>query len=360
MTERNRPRPERPRIVETPAIWLAADLEASDAWRHTFGPGELAEIDVGVAEARRRNAALDLARLGAGDVPLPTLTGLTDRIRRELVDGLGVVLVDGFPVDRYDRRELRAVWWCLGNHIGTPVAQSWRGDVMGDVRDLGTGIDGAAGRGYTSNAELSFHSDTADVTALFLLQQAQSGGVTRLASSVAVHNEIIRRRPDLMELLYEPLPVSWQSNQPEGERGWYLQPVYGRHGDDVACAYVRTNITRAAENAGAPPLRPEQLDAVEYVRKVAAEPQFWVERRLEPGSMLFVSNHTAFHMRTTFVDHDDPARRRHLLRLWLSLPNSRRLPDTFAEFFGDVGAGALRGGYRSRDGQRRFETTPAG
>jgi hypothetical protein len=176
---------------------------------------------------------------------------------------------------------------------------------------------------------------------------------------VAVHNEIIRRRPDLMELLYEPMPVSWQSNQPEGEPGWYLQPVYGRHGDDVACAYVRTNILLAARNAGAPPLRPDQVEAVELVREVAAEPGFWVERTLQPGSMLFVSNHIAFHMRTQFVDHDDPALQRHLLRLWLCMPNGRRLPDTFARFFGDVAAGALRGGYTSRDGSRRFETAPA-
>ena len=267
--------------------------------------------------------------------------------------------MDGFPVDRYRMDELRALWWCLGNHIGAPRAQSWRGDVMGDVRDLGTGITGAAGRGYTSNAELSFHSDTADVTALFMLQQARTGGVTRLASSVAVHDEIIRRRPDLMALLYEPMPVSWQSNQPPGEPGWYLQPVYGRHGDDVACAYVRTNILLAHRNAGAPPLRPEQVEAVELVREVAAEPQFWVERRLEPGTMLFVSNHTAFHMRTGFVDHDDPVLKRHLLRLWLCLPNGRRLPDSFAGFYGDVSPGSLRGGYRSRDGLRRFETAPA-
>ncbi len=69
--------------------------------------------------------------------------------------------------------------------------------------------------------------------------------------------------------------------------------------------------------------------------------------------MLFCNNHTAFHMRTEFRDWPEPERRRHLLRLWLSLPNSRRLPDTFAEFFGDIAAGAVRGGYPSRDGVTR-------
>ena len=160
----------------------------------------------------------------------------------------------GFPVERYQLAELRAIWWGLSQHIGTPVAQSWRGDVMGDVRDIGTGIEGRTGRGYTSNAELRFHSDPADVTALFFLRRAKRGGESRLASSVAVHNEIARRRPDLLEVLYQPFTVSWQSNEPPGEQPWYELPVYGRVGDDVACAYVGSNILWAEKNCGAPPL----------------------------------------------------------------------------------------------------------
>jgi hypothetical protein len=150
--------------------------------------------------------------------------------------------------------------------------------------------------------------------------------------------------------------VSWQSNEPPGEQPWYDLPVYGRAGDDVACAYVGSNILWAGKNCGAPPLTPEQVEAVESVAQVAAEPQFWIERSLDPGSMLFVYNHTAFHMRTQFEDYPDPARKRHLLRSWLSLPNSRQLPESFASFFGDVSAGVVRGGYQSRDGRRRFQT----
>lgn len=348
--------PEGPVIVDTPAVWLAADLLASGAWLHTFTDSELADFDAALATARRHSPTLDLAALGAEHFPLPTAGAIASRVREELIDGHGVMLIDGFPVDRYELDELRAIWFLFGIHVGTPVAQSWRGDVLGDVRDLGTGTGGARGRGYTSNQELSLHSDSADVTALFFLRVAMEGGTTRLASSVAVHNEIIRRRPDVMELLYEPMTVSWQSNQPPGEQPWYMQPVYGRHGDDVCCAYVPSNITKAAENVGAPPLRPEQIAAVDYVRTVADEPQFWIERDLRPGSMLFCNNHTTFHMRTAFVDWPEPHLRRHLLRLWLSLPNGRRLPDTFSEFFGDISAGAVRGGYPSRDGTTRYAT----
>ncbi len=343
-------------VVESPAAWLAEDLEGSDDWWHSFTDAELDEVHAALEHARDANPELDLARLTPEAFPLPRVTSLVEAIRRQLVDGNGVMICDGFPVHRYEHQELRAIWWGLSQHVGTPVPQSWRGDVLGDVRNLGTGIEGRAGRGYTSNAELRFHSDSADVTALFFLQRAKRGGDTRLASSVAVHNEIARRRPDLLEVLYEPFTVSWQSNEAVGEQPWYDLPVYGRAGDDVACAYVGSNILWAEKNCGAPPLTPLQVEAVEFVAQVAAEPQFWIERSLEPGSMLFVYNHTAFHMRTEFEDFADPARKRHLLRSWLSLPNSRALPASFATFYGDTRAGAVRGGYESRDGQRRFAT----
>jgi Taurine catabolism dioxygenase TauD, TfdA family len=342
--------------VGGPAAWLAAELEGSTDWWHTFTDAEIVEIDRALEHARTVDPDLDLARLTADQFPLPTVAGLVDAIRTQLVDGKGLMICAGFPVEHYPLPELRAIWWGLSQHVGSPVAQSWRGDVMGDVRDIGTGIEGRAGRGYTSNAELRFHSDQADVTALFFLRRAKHGGESRWASSVAVHNEIARRRPDLLDVLYQPFTVSWQANEPAGARPWYDMPVYGRSNDDVACAYVGSNILWAEKNCGAPPLTPSQIEAVEYVSRVAAEPGFWVERALEPGSMTFVHNHTVFHMRTAFEDFEEPENKRHLLRTWLSLPNSRALPESFSAFFGDLRAGAVRGGYESRDGCRRFET----
>ena len=344
------------REVDGPANWLAADLEAKHVWCRELTSDELDELDAALRHAKERNPALDLASLRVDDFPLPTFTAEIDNLRRVLVDGCGVFAYTGVPVDRYDDDELRALWWGLCSSIGTPVSQSWRGDVIGDVRDIGTGVTGRAGRGYTSNAELSFHCDTADVTGLFFLRQGKSGGVSRIASSVAVHNVIARRRPDLLDLLYRPMPVSWQSNEVPGTQQWYDMPVFGRVGDDVACAYVRTNILWAAANCGAPPLTEQQIEAVEHVAAVAAEPQMWVERRFEAGTMWFVNNQTIFHMRTEFTDHDDPALKRHLLRVWLSLPNSRRLPASFASYFGEVSAGAVRGGYPSRSPTPVFHT----
>jgi hypothetical protein len=64
--------------------------------------------------------------------------------------------------------------------------------------------------------------------------------------------------------------------------------------------------------------------------------------------MQFVHNHSLLHDRTAFVDHPDPARRRHLLRLWLSLPGDRPLPPAFTQRYGSIEVGD-RGGIIVRD-----------
>jgi hypothetical protein len=64
---------------------------------------------------------------------------------------------------------------------------------------------------------------------------------------------------------------------------------------------------------------------------------------LAPGDMQFVYNHTQLHDRTAFVDWPEPARRRHLLRLWLSIPGDRPLPECFRQRYGSIEIGN-RGG----------------
>jgi hypothetical protein len=337
------------------ASWRGADLGDDFRWRHRLTPEEIDEIDAALQHVRGEVPDLNLARFTAELFPLPTFSRQIGKLRDEL-QGIGVRVLDGFPVERYDTAELRAIYWGLALHIGTPVVQSRRNDLLGDVRDLGTGITGRAGRGYTSNQELNFHSDAADVTGLFFLKTARSGGVSGLASALAVHDVIAERRPDLLEVLYQPFYWSFQSNELPGSLPYYQMPVFGRTESAIACAYVRTNLLVAERNAGAPPMTAPQREAVEYLAAVAREPGMFVEAMFQPGTLLFTNNHTVLHRRTQFVDWDEPGRKRHLLRVWLSPPDNQRLPDSFAPFFKDVRAGAVRGGYPGHSGPPCFET----
>jgi hypothetical protein len=54
--------------------------------------------------------------------------------------------------------------------------------------------------------------------------------------------------------------------------------------------------------------------------EIANRPELCLEMDLEPGDIQLLSNHTQLHARRAYEDFDEPERRRHLLRLWLSLP----------------------------------------
>ena len=341
-------------VVNRAAAWTAETLP--ERWCRAFTNSELAELHRALAVFKTSSPTLDLTTMTADTFPLPTLRRELAAMSGELVDGCGVAAYEGFPVQRYTVDELRAIWWGVALAVGTPVPQSHRGDLIGDVRDIGTGIHGRTGRGYTSNTELNFHADASDVSGLFFLHTARDGGVNRIASAVSTHDIIAQRHPDELAELYRPLTWSWQGNEPPGEEGWYEMPVFGTHDDEVSCAYVRTNILLAHENTGAPELTRKQIGAVQRVAAVASEPGMWVERRFEAGAMFFMHNHTILHLRTAFEDWDEPERKRHLLRVWISPRNNRALPASFATFFKDTAAGAVRGGYHSRADHPVFET----
>ena len=76
---------------------------------------------------------------------------------------------------------------------------------------------------------------------------------------------------------------------------------------------------------------------------VTNDPALHLKMRLAPGDMQFVYNHSLLHDRTGFRDWPDPDQRRHLLRLWLSIPGDRELPPVFAQRYGSIAVGD-RGG----------------
>ena len=71
-----------------------------------------------------------------------------------------------------------------------------------------------------------------------------------------------------------------------------------------------------------------------------------------------VNNHIVMHARTEFEDYPEPERRRHLLRTWLAVPNSRPLSPLMRPGYRDQRAGAGRGGRPPKiTGTVVFETT---
>ncbi|MGH7417635.1 MAG: TauD/TfdA family dioxygenase, partial [Candidatus Rokuibacteriota bacterium] len=227
------------------------------------------------------------------------------------------------------------------------------GELLGEVRDeirrYGTVREVAmAGEPRTSRAKarssgpLRFHTDRCDVVGLLCVRTARAGGLSKIVSSVAVHNAILERRHDLHALLGQPYYRSCQGEEAGGERQYYALPVFGVRDGRFTGQYSRTFVEAAQRIPEVPRLTSAQDEALDLL--AAAAEELCLTMELEPGDMQFLNNHVIYHARTAYEDDAGPDRDRLLLRLWLAVPNSRPLPDGFDVLWGSIEPGALRGG----------------
>jgi hypothetical protein len=219
---------------------------------------------------------------------------------------------------------------------------------MSDVRDAGGTYQGFGGRGYNTNAELDFHTDGSDVVGLLCLKTARSGGLSRLASSVAIHNALLATRPELVATLYGLFPHSRQKEEAPDEAPAYLAPVYGMAEGQFASRYIRNHIRATQQMDGQPPLTAQQHAALDAIQELASGEEFCLSMWLEPGDLQLVNNHVLIHSRTHYEDFELPEQKRHLLRLWLAIPGGRPLCEGLTDIYKSVAPGSVRGGFKGR------------
>ena len=331
-----------------PAAWHGAALQSSSDWIETLSPGEIAEVEAAMHHVKQRGLALHEVR--RRDFPLPTLARRLARIARDLEDGRGLVLLRGLPVEIYPEEETRFIVWGIGAHLGIPVSQSKNGELLGEVRDLGVRLGTATSRGYRSNEHLRYHTDRADLVLLLCVRTAESGGLSRVVSSVAIHDEMMRRRPDLVKVLYAPYHHSRQGEEAVGEAPFFAKPIFGFCDGRFSSQYSRSYVESAQRFPEVPRLTPLQTEAIDLLAGLADE--LCVTMALEPGDIQILNNHVTYHSRTGYKDYPDPARQRLLYRLWLSAPNNRRLPPEFAVIWQHTEPNTIRGGVPPARGPR--------
>src|SRR5262249_49004059 len=145
----------------------------------------------------------------------------------EVVHGRGFVLLRGVPVENRPIEHNAAMYWGIGTYFGSARSQNAKGHLLGHIYDLGgSSATDPNTRSYKTNERQHFHIDRCDVVALLCLRRARSGGLSAIVSSMTLHNEIARRRPDLLERLYLPMPVDRRGEVPEGKGRFYEAPVF--------------------------------------------------------------------------------------------------------------------------------------
>jgi Taurine catabolism dioxygenase TauD, TfdA family len=298
-----------------------------------------------VEDAVRRldKSQVDLTRITATEVPLPTLAPRLQRILDEVLNGRGFVLIRALLVERWTEHQAAIAFLAIGAHLGSLRMQNAEGHLLGHVKDVGRSSDDPNTRIYQTRERQTHHTDSCDIVGLLCLRAAKSGGLSSLVSSTTIFNEIRRRRPDLLSVLLEPIETDRRGEVPEGSKPYFTIPVFNYHDGLVSAIYQRQYIESARRFPGVAPLSPLQTKALDLLDELANDPKLNLMMELQPGDIQLVHNHTILHDRTAFEDYPEPERKRHLLRLWLAPPGARSLPEVYAERFGSITPGD-RGG----------------
>lgn len=331
-----------PHLIESPAAWRGKELFAASDWLHLLGTPEVAELQ------RLSRAPDDTERepTSADSELLPSLSARFTRIQTSLEEGPGAVLMRGLPVTEISAEQATRIFWAVVQRIGTPVSQSATGERIFHVRDEGFRLDDPRARGPNTRKKLSFHTDRCDVIAFMCLRQAKSGGENDLVSSATLYNEVLQRRPDLLAELMKPYRYQRHNVDRGNELPYCRQPIFSFCEGHFAANYLRVLIERAYASPGASEMTERAREALDYLDELAEDPRLHVRIRQQPGDVLLLNNWVTLHRRTEFEDHPEPQRKRHILRVWLSMPNSRPIDPRFKDNYGATEAGELRGGMR--------------
>ena len=306
-----------PGPIGGPGAWRGTALDSS-AWRVALDAEQLAGFERALVAARASGKTL--AELTRDDFPLPpALAADVARWRHELSHGRGFLLLTGLPVQRWGEEDASRFFWGFGLALGRPGAQNPQGDLLGHVIDTGDDRANPLVRLYRTRSDIAYHCDAADAVGLLCLSTARRGGLSRLASSVTVYNEVRRRRPDLAPRLFEPFALDLRSEERPGMRGWIPVTPCRYQAGTLRTFYHSDYFRSAWRHADAVPPSADERALLDLYEEIANDPEIRLDMALAPGDLQLVSNHSVIHARTAYEDAPGAGGRRHLLRLWLSL-----------------------------------------
>jgi len=322
--------------------WLGSELQdRQDLWK-TYLSLELID-DLEQAANNFLSLGIDISEISPDNFPLRIFNKHLSELSIKLLDGIGFEVITGLPVYRYSAEMIAIIFCGIGAYLGDARSQNSDGHLLGHVRDIGANPNDQNTRIYQTSQRQTFHTDSADVVGLLCVNEAKEGGDSLLVSAVTIFNQIVELRPDLVEYLFDPIATDRRGEVPTGELPFLTIPPLNLIDNLLTVFYQRQYIDSAQRFSGVLKLSKKHIEALDLFDSLANNTSLHLSMRLRPGDMQFVYNHAFLHDRTGFVDWTESTKKRHLLRLWLSMPNDRDLPECFKQRYGSIEVGN-RGG----------------
>lgn len=322
-------------------VWDAKSLSDDKQWTIQLTDQEINEVSTAVRTSLTSNKPI--AQLNRADFPFNTLGERLLSIKSELLVGRGFTLIRGLPADSWSDEALIRAYWGIGQWIGDPVSQNAQAHLLGHVVDQrSTGSENT--RIYQTNQAQPFHSDSCDIVGLLCLRTAKNGGASSVASSAAIHNQLLNTNPALLDILYREFQCDRYGEIPEGKLPHYPVRVFNEIDDQLVCCGMDPDIRSAQRLTHVDRLSVEQVCALDAFQQTASE--LSVNMSLQRGDVQLANNLTVVHAREAFTDHSALNQRRYLIRLWLSSAQGRTLPAFLSERWGNIDVGSIRGGIK--------------
>lgn len=304
-------------LIEDRRAWTSDQVEPKD-WTVTLSSAALQEIETALEQIR--SDPLPTYVLSADQFEMPECAAAMAEVKKILNGGVGVAILDRLPLDEMSMEEANSIYWVIGQFLGTEVAQKWDGTMQYDVTN--TGLEFGYGvRGSWTDVELFFHTDNAfgiappEIVSLLCINPAQKGGISRFCSLYSAHNEMLAHHPELLRRLYEPSYFDRQAEHAPGDPRVTRSPTFRFDGKRLKTRLAPGLIHKAHK------LLDEEIDkeseqALTKIDEVMNDPNLWIELTIQRGQMQYINNSEFAHFRSKFEDADDPALKRHLIRMW--------------------------------------------
>ena len=302
-----------------PSAWRGCDLVNDNSWVYQLSDDAIALINQALNSVKNRG--LSFPNFKKEDFPIQALSKELQSIAEELENGKGFLLIRGLPIAEHSDEDINTLYYGLGLHLGDPVYQNPKGDLLGKVMNVGD-LNDKETRVYETNAYLPYHTDPSDVFGLLCVRGAKSGGRTSLVSTGAVYNALLENHPELLGLYYRPM---YYAHLGEGTS---RSPIFSYNEGKLSCRYLRQYIELGHEQHDRP-LSQVEIASLDVFDNVIHDEQLRLDMTLQPGDMLFANNYAVMHSRTSFEDFESLEQRRKLLRLWLKMGNARVLATDF-------------------------------
>ena len=313
-------------VIDSPGAWKGPDIDWTQQGLHVLDSDDLEEI---------HSALQHLLSLGEVDFPDITpetfplrsvgqlMASLPDRLR----NGVGFLMLRGLARDRYSDDDMARIYFGLGSYINSAMTQSYLGDLLGHVVDV-SDLEPKS-RGYRKGGGQLMHTDSCDIIGLMCLRTAMSGGESRIASALTVHNYLAQHHPESLDILCKGLYL--RRADEDGRRATRTfsaapVPFFTERDGEITC-YLPTGYARLAEKSGEHPFTQAESDALFRVRKAAASPEHYLDMGFKEGDIQFLNNRMMVHGRTDYRDHPELPKRRHLLRMWFRAKSWPKMPE---------------------------------